>query len=70
MSVQKATGTPDKNFKVAGNAAKLSAIVTTNKYAASMSPKTQIFQLIICKTSGSMNKEDLPNLIKFLAAYR
>jgi hypothetical protein len=60
--------TRDKNFKVAGNAARLRATEKTGKYAASINPKTQIFQPIICETSGTMNKEGLPKLIEFLAA--
>ncbi len=58
----------DKNFKVAGNAARLGATEKTGKYAASINSKTQIFQPIICETSGTMNKEGLTKLIEFSAA--
>jgi hypothetical protein len=55
--------TRSKAFKVNGNAARIMAENKTVKYARTVDPKTQVFQ--ICELSGTMNREGLPRLIDF-----
>ncbi len=59
--------TKNTNFNVVGNAARHMAIKKTDMYASYINPDKQIFQPIICKTSRSMNKEGVLELIEFVA---